>query len=389
MTLRSQIEANLEQYFGMTTYEPAIGINEMRKQLAQARERVVDYIPHPSASNPDSIEAGHFIAAFHLARMGFIDGAENILLDWWEDFGLRQVNQEKRIYRAIIALWLADVHLQAGNRGTAFRWLLHTQADDAFDEHNGAGTDRLKANFDISDDDLNKLNSLAKSYRDKTNYLGKQWLTPTVFPEEIVRKFIENDTNFLMTRLTSSQPFPLSKSYFTALMKYADEILEGNNSRAKGQILEDIAAYLLLLLPGYVPRRNLLDQDLVGETDVLVTNLNQTPDITIDLLGRHFLVECKNCAQRVGVRDVGYFLYRMKLAHVQFGIIFSNEGITGDRKKEKAARALVRRAFHEDKSLCVIIDRKDLDELANQEKPSFWAMLLRKIEEFRFGKPKK
>ncbi|MCI0562084.1 MAG: hypothetical protein MN733_26655, partial [Nitrososphaera sp.] len=107
------------------------------------------------------------------------------------------------------------------------------------------------------------------------------------------------------------------------------------------------------------------------------------------LLGRHFLVECKNWDESVGVRDVGYFLYRMRLTHCSFGVIFAKDNISGKKGKgEIAARSLIRRAFHEDGNTCVVLDRNDLEGLAKRE-TTFWSMLLSKIELFRFGKAKK
>ncbi len=44
---------------------------------------------------------------------------------------------------------------------------------------------------------------------------------------------------------------------------------------------------------------------------------------------------------------IGYFLYRIRLTHAHFGVIFAKTGITGDEDQEKAAYSLIRKAFHE------------------------------------------
>jgi len=89
----------------------------------------------------------------------------------------------------------------------------------------------------------------------------------------------------------------------------------------------------------------------------------------------------------VGVRDVGYFLYRMRLTHAKFGVILAKKGITGTDTDEKAAHDLIRKAFHEDGNTCVVLDRADLGTLAKGQ-TVFWPMLLERIERIRFGKPK-
>jgi len=76
----------------------------------------------------------------------------------------------------------------------------------------------------------------------------------------------------------------------------------------------------------------------------------------------------------------------MRLTHSRFGVIFVPSEITG-RNKGLAAYELIRMAFHEDGSICVILTQADLDALL-EGKTTFWSMLLEKIEHVRFGKPK-
>jgi hypothetical protein len=140
-------------------------------------------------------------------------------------------------------------------------------------------------------------------------------------------------------------------------------------------------------VPGWLPRRNLLDKKLAFETDIVVRNLNQSSNLTADILGRHFIVECKNWEKPVGVRDIGYFLYRIRLTHATFGIIFSRDGITGSTDDEMASYSLIRKAFHEDGISCIVINEEDLARLGRGTS-SFWTMILEKMEASRFGEPR-
>jgi hypothetical protein len=107
------------------------------------------------------------------------------------------------------------------------------------------------------------------------------------------------------------------------------------------------------------------------------------------MFGRQFLVECKHRKEPIAVQEVGYFLFRMRMQHTKFGVMLSNLGITGGKNgtPERAARAEIMRAYHEDGSICIVLTRENLDELIRQDNGFFW-MLLEKYEEYRFGRPK-
>lgn len=325
-----------------------------------------------------------------LENNGLFPASETLLLEWWNDFGLRQQEGKERVYRAVIAFKLTGLYLHWGDKGAALRWALHTQADDILGQHGargGAGKHQLRTIFGMSKSALEELNHIAEECRKEVEQKwGNDWSQPVGFPEEVIRRFALGEVMgaHLLAEAASMREFPLSPAYFQVLL---DRVHSPTvNAQEKGDALEDLAFYLFLLLPGCVPRRNLLDEDLAFESDIVVRNLNQVANLTAELLGRHFLVECKNWEKSVGVRDVGYFLYRMRLTHARFGIIFSKGGISGG-SDEKAACALIRRAFHEDGSVCVVVDNEDLINLA-QGKNTFWWMLLEGVEVLRFGKPK-
>ncbi len=379
MSLKSEIE----DIFQSNTNEPLVAFEKAKERLETACNEITEHNPDFKAVNPDSIETGYLTTIIKLREINVVYVIDDLLLDWWNAFGLKQKRSQKRMYREIIALWLGLHHLNLGNESRAFRWLLHTQADDIFAGGNGgAGRDRLGTVFGFTPSAFTEFNDITKQFR---NLIDQDWSQSYGFAEHAVREFIEQNTSFSTEIANIDREFPISKAYFATLVELYRA--ENSDKNKKGQSLETLASYLMSLLPGCIPRRNLFDEDLVGETDILVHNLSPKPHLVTELLGRDFLIECKNTEQGVGVSDVGYFLYRMRLCHVKFGIIFSKTGITGSgTQNEMAARALIRRAFHEDGNLCVIIDDTDLVELENNIHPSFWMMLLRKIEEFRFGR---
>jgi hypothetical protein len=148
-------------------------------------------------------------------------------------------------------------------------------------------------------------------------------------------------------------------------------------------VLEDIAFYLCSTLNGCIPRRNLKTVFVDGEIDILINNLNVGNLLSYKVLGEYFLVECKNYKQAVDVSRLGYFLYRMRLAHARFGILFATNDITGEGT-DKNAESLRRRALHEDDAVCIVITGADLKALS-EGKTNFGAIVFAKFEAFKFG----
>ena len=124
---------------------------------------------------------------------------------------------------------------------------------------------------------------------------------------------------------------------------------------------------------------------------IIASNLVQASNLNAELFGRSFLVECKNWKKHIGVEQIGYFLYRMKLTHTSFGILFASNGITGETESEdeakiirKAATSLIHRAFNEDGIICIVFTSADL--LLLRDGQSFWATLIvEKARTVQFG----
>jgi len=328
------------------------------------------------------------ILSRRLFGMGLSSPAIALLTDGWNRFGRQQREAKKRIYRAGIAAYLVSTYSWLGDGGAALRWALNTQADDMLGEHpdgGGAGKQWLLGPLGVSKQVVTDLNAIAaRNIETVRSKYGNDWSSVLGFAENVVMRFALEKPEFgaLFARESSVQEFPLSEGYFSALLERVS--VHQATTADKGRSLEDLASYLFLLVHGWVPRRNLLGEDQSFETDIVVRNLSRASNLTAELLGRHFLVECKNWRKPVGVKDVGYFLYRMHLTHAGFGVILTKAGITGRKANEEAARGLVRRAFHEDGSICVVLDEADLRSMLDTQS-SFWSILLERIERVRFG----
>lgn len=322
--------------------------------------------------------------------------AAAILQRWWELLARRQRTEQRHFIRAIASHWLSEVELQAGNFGTAFRWSLLAHADDILSSHSeggGGALDSLVAQFGVSRNAIDTLTKIATKCRDAAEN-SEGWASSAGFPEEAVRQFSERNADYVqqISNLRQTAPFPLCRPYLQALLEKVnaastDSLGQPISTTERGRRLQDLSTYLLGLLPGCISAPTYHDLDGAFETDIVVRNLYSTPNVWSDLFGRYILVECKNWKDRVSVQHVGYFLFRMRIAHAKLGVIFARNGITGTAQGSKNARALIRRSFHEDGSICVVLDQCHIQSMIDGDE-DFWPLLLRESEALPFGRRK-
>jgi hypothetical protein len=372
-------------------FDPVVFIRQATEIMDEACLPGAEYDPRCHEKAQDACNAYGGIALM-LLQNGLKSAAESLLTSAWKKFASIQKHENRQIYRAALGFYLAKVYLQLDDKGAAIRWALLTQADDILWEHHsdgGGGKQMLLTILSMTENELSSLNEIARNKLLSVRS-GKQenWMIPAAFAEDtVVAFFLANPEASHLLALDSDQTqFPVTPSYLCSLL---ESVQDGHKTTTeKGDALEDLATYLFMLIPALCPRRNVKDIYNTFETDIVIRNLIRKSDPITDIFGRHFLVECKNWDNPVGVADVGYFLYRMRLTHVKAGIIFAKTGITGTQEDERAARGIIRKAFHEDGSLCIVIKEKDLTSLLTQHL-SFVSLLIERVERIRFGKARK
>lgn len=131
----------------------------------------------------------------------------------------------------------------------------------------------------------------------------------------------------------------------------------------KGRALEDLICYVFDILPGIaVTHRNELNQFHTEEIDVALLNdsLNYMPI--------NILIECKNWSNAVSSIEVAWFLTKLRNRGLDFGILISPLGITGNQVELTAANFEVASALKERRRLIIIttdeiLGLTDTDEL--------------------------
>jgi hypothetical protein len=330
-----------------------------------------------------------------LSKQDWLLPARDLMRELWELHAKHQrSSKNRRVFRALLAQLLTQTAYELGNKAEAFRWSLLTQADNILGKDREKGhysRHWLSARFGMTDEERKALDYLAEECRNEAEANG--WDSPSGFAEEVLRRFAKNDKygRAVFQRLSGTEEFHLTRPYLGVLLDY---MKHAPDNSSKGKRLEDVAFYLFSLLPGCAPRQNLYDLAGASEYDLVVSNMSPTSSLIGDVFGRDFLIECKNWSQAVGAEQVGYFLFRMSLTHCRFGIIIASRHITGTPEAtgkltgDAYAQALVRRAFHEHGSACVVISMRDLESLARGKVSGVTSLLMERLGDFRFGTDK-
>jgi hypothetical protein len=130
---------------------------------------------------------------------------------------------------------------------------------------------------------------------------------------------------------------------------YIDAGINAATTAEQGKALEDLICYLFNLVPGIViTHRNEMNVFDTEEIDVALFNeeIVSLPNI--------ILVEAKNWSTRVGSAEVAWFLTKLQNRGLDFGILVTTLGITGNANDLTAAHNIVATALAQKRRLIVI-----------------------------------
>lgn len=134
---------------------------------------------------------------------------------------------------------------------------------------------------------------------------------------------------------------------------YIDVGEKARDAKAKGNALEDLVCYVCELVPGVrVTNRNELDTLKSEEIDVALWNMCCSDGLYF--LPNTILIECKNCAARVGSGEIAVFVEKLRSRGVNFGMLVTTSGITGDAKKMTSAYRKILDALRDGQQLIVV-----------------------------------
>jgi Restriction endonuclease len=160
----------------------------------------------------------------------------------------------------------------------------------------------------------------------------------------------------------------------------ADSLRRGGRMSAdvKGKLFELLIAYLMRTLGPFETRGRVRTLD--GEDDLILRDTSPQPSV----LGDYILVECKNWERKVGAPEIKKFGHNVRAASCHSGIMAAKNDITGSEEEPTDARYTVRRHYHRDRIVLVVLTAGDLDRLVSR-RVSLGDLLVTKYEEIRFA----
>lgn len=312
-----------------------------------------------------------------------LDSAINLLLHGSSQFSQWQFNNNHYVSRSTIFSQLTAYYLHIyKDIGAATWWALHTVTDSP------GGDNTFISRLGYPQEVIDKLRERRSTYQGEILIESSSKNGDALrqsFTEDIIREFFLKNPQYSNILGNNSQvrSFPICKVYYDILLNSINAHNIKNNNK-KGKALERLASYLFMLIPGCIPKNNVMDIDNTHEIDLLILNRHPISNLATELFGRHIIIECKNWKKPVPVEQVSYLLQKVHLMHGSFGVLFAPSNVTGT-PKGKSARQLIRRAFHEDHILCVVISLTDLKRISNKE-ITFHDLLIQLADEFRFGR---
>jgi Restriction endonuclease len=134
---------------------------------------------------------------------------------------------------------------------------------------------------------------------------------------------------------------------------FIDAGRNGQTTAVQGRALEDLICYVMGLVPGVaITHRNALNVFDTEEIDVAIWNDGATDGLFA--LPTLILIECKNWSVRVGSNEVSWFDTKLRNRGLQFGLLVTTLGITGNATDLTAAHLIVAAALREQRRLIVI-----------------------------------
>ena len=146
---------------------------------------------------------------------------------------------------------------------------------------------------------------------------------------------------------------------------YVNAGANAQNTAAQGKALEDLICYVFGQVPGIsITLRNTKNTFRTEEIDVALWNEKEKQGL--HFLPNIILVEAKSWSSRVGGEEVSWFDSKLRSRGLDFGILVSTRGITGDPEKLTAAHHVVAKALSEKRKL-VVLKTNEILQLADTE----------------------
>jgi hypothetical protein len=310
--------------------------------------------------------------------------AAEIVIAWYDRLNELQVLHGRRYHKGGAAHNAGVCFFSQGENTRGVWFYACAYVEDVFNSADSAvpqtlASQHLRVHFNWIQSDFEALATTARNLKAAGDSL---WYYPEATLVSLAR---EQKLKIPLPR--GATDIPVNRPFLKQLI---DKLPAGNDHQKK-EALEFLASYLAVTLPGVRINANVKahanDATFEHEMDLVVTQYGSTPTYLLEALGRHFLVECKNWDSKVGVQALNHFVAKMRFHRCKCGVIFSREGLSGDKDMQtglRFARVTQLRWYQQDDCVVIVITKQHLDELAANG-GSFSETLLRGYESVRFS----
>jgi hypothetical protein len=265
------------------------------------------------------------LAGLDLIRQRRFYEAIAVLERWYQNLLEAQEHNDTRYHKGTPLVWIRDCYMNLDYIALAKRFIMLTLVEDAIagDGHvDPAGTGvylRVVWYHGMADSEVRR-------YANEMAAFAHSDAKAARYPERVLQT-LDNLWMSEFPAASESLLYPVNRRYVTSVLAQT-----GDRSGAN---LELLAEYLLAAMPGcrtYRRKRSYsTDYDIVCSLDGVEQDFRSE-------LGRYFVCECKDWSEPADFAAFAKFARVLDSTKSRFGILFSREGVTGERNTRHASR---------------------------------------------------
>lgn len=303
-----------------------------------------------SKPNSDEQRSWELLGLFYFYQGHFYEALPIFKKLYYQMLTAQQKNNNW-VHKGMPLVWISDCYSSIGFRSLAKRYLMLTLCEDAIREEGNIATEtggvyfRLVWNFGLPDAEV-------KKYANKIYKLRADNIMDSRFPEWILQQL---DQNWIaeFPKLNEALIYDTNSLYIKQLISKLGE--------PTGIILEKLSGYLLSCMPGC--RTYLRKRSMSTDYDIVCSMEGAQVDFRSEL-GRYFVCECKDWNEPANFTTMAKFCRVLDSIKSRFGILFSEEGLSGKNKTRYAEREQLK-VFQDRGMVIVVIDNDDLHHIAD------------------------
>jgi hypothetical protein len=308
------------------------------------------------------------VGLFYLKQNRFSE-ALPIYAALYEQMLIFQEKTKSRCHKGMPLVWMSDCYPRLGHGLISRRYLMLTLVEDAIRE-NGSISPETTGTYFRSVWGGRLSHSELKRYAKQIAELVQSNPAESFYPEWVLQH-LDNEWISQAPNFQEAGVFAANSRYIEYLMSQLGD--------GSGKSLELLADYLISCMPGCRTARRQrsgsTDYDVVCSVEGLELDFRSE-------LGRYFVCECKDWSSKADFTTMAKFCRVLDSVKSRFGILFSQQGISGEGKR-KFAELEQLKVFQDRGIVIVVVDQKDLERLA--QGANFISILRGKYERVRLN----